>query len=100
MRKLAVAALFGLTTLLVHAQSFETEKPVICSDLKTIVEFVSGPEYEEQPFWNGRGEEGSKYILMLNPLTQSWTFIQYNDKIACVIGSGVNGRLLRLGKSI
>lgn len=100
MRKQAVAALFGLIPLLVHAQSFQTEKPVICSDLKSIVEFLSGPEYEEEPFWNGLGEGGSKYILMANPLTRTWTFIQYNDKMACVLGSGESGRLLRLGKSV
>ena len=96
----AVAALFGLIPLLVHAQSFQTEKPVICSDLKSIVEFVSGPDYDEEPFWSGLGEEDSKYILMANPLTRTWTLIQYTDKIACVLGSGRSGRILKLGKSV
>ena len=100
MRTLAVAALFGLTTLLVHAQSFQTEKPVVCSTLKNIVEVLSGSEFEEEPFWSGAGESSSKYILMANPTTGTWTFVQYNDKMACVLGSGITGKLLRLGKSV
>lgn len=100
MRKLAVAALFGLTTLLVHAQSFEADKPIVCSDLKSVIELVSGPEFEEQPFWSGQGEAGTKYVLMLNPSTGTWTMVQYDNKTACVLGTGLDGKMLRFGKSV
>jgi hypothetical protein len=93
-----IAFLLALTSLVVNAQTFESEKPIVCSDLKTVIEYVSS-EYNEVPFWNGVTDD-SKYILMVNKQTHSWTMIQYNNEIACVIGTGFRANLIKLGKSI
>jgi len=98
MQKLAVAFLFGLTTLVANAQVITVEKPVVCSDLKTVIENVSS-NYQEEPFWSG-SDSLSKFVIMSNKKTGTWTIIQYNDKIACIIGTGENGKLLNLGKSV
>lgn len=97
MRNIVVAFLLGLTTLVAHAQVISVEKPVFCSDLKTIIEVASGG-FEEEPTWGG-SDAISKFILMSNKKTGTWTFIQYNDKIACVIGTGEKGKQIFLGKS-
>jgi hypothetical protein len=96
MQKLAVAFLFGLNTLVANAQIITVEKPVVCSDLKTVIENLSS-EYKEEPFWSGT-DSLSKFIMMSNKKTGTWTIIQYNDKIACVIGTGDNGKVFVLGK--
>jgi len=98
MRKLAVAFLFGLNTLVANAQVIQIEKPVVCSTLKIIVETIS-QDFQEQPAWRGNDAK-SKYIMFANSKTGTWTFIQYDDKIACVIGSGENGKQIFLGKTI
>jgi hypothetical protein len=98
MRKLAVAFLFGLNTLVAYAQVITVEKPVICSDPKTVVENVSR-DYQEVPAWAGKDDK-SRYVLTLNTKTGSWTIIQYNDKLACVLGTGDNGKIIVLGKPV
>ena len=98
MRNLAVAFLLGLIVLLAHAQVFSVDKTVLCSDLKTVIEVSSG-EYQEEPTWRG-SDSTSKYVMMSNSKTGTWTFIQYNDKIACVLGTGQNSKPILTGKYI
>ena len=97
MRTLAVAMILFLTSLVANAQPnlIEVDKPVTCSDPKTVIEGLSG-QYQEQPFWSGRGSE-SKYVLLVNPKTNTWSMVEYNDKIACVVGAGKSARQIFLG---
>jgi hypothetical protein len=98
MHNLAMAFLLGLTSFVVHARVVQVEKPVVCSNLKTVVETIS-QDFQEQPAWRGN-DSNSKYIMFANSKTGTWTLIQYDDKIACVIGSGENGRQIFLGKAV
>ena len=66
--------------------------------LKNVIEYVSG-QFDEVPFWNGV-DDNSKYILMVNQLTKSWTMIQYQDNDACVIGTGNRANLINLIKRV
>jgi len=85
-----VAFLFGLITPIVHAQPFNSEKPVICEKTKDVIEYLSGPEWREEPFWAGR-DDRSRYVLMTNERTGTWSIVQFNGEIACVIGTGETG---------
>lgn len=38
--------------------------------------------------------------MFSNIKTGTWTLIQYNDNIACVIGTGDNGKQIFLGKTV
>ena len=98
MPKLAVAFLFGLNNLVAYAQVITVEKPVVCSDLKIVIENIS-KEYQEEPIWRGK-DSLSRYVLTLNKKTGTWTIVQYNDKLACVLGTGDNGKIIVLGKPI
>ena len=93
-----MAFLLGLTSFVVYAQVVQVEKPVVCSNLKTIVETIS-QDFQEQPTWRGN-DSRSKYVMFSNSKTGTWTLIQYSDNVACVIGSGENGRQLFSGKTI
>ncbi len=101
MKTLAVAFLFCLTSTIANAREeiFLADKPVHCSSLKLIIETVSGPGYREEPIWSGRDEK-SKYVMTANKKTGTWTFIQYNDNIACVIGVGEKGTMVLPGKTV
>lgn len=94
-----VAFLFCLTSTIVYAsESFTVNKPVFCSDVKSIIEFLTGEGYREQPYWVGKDEK-SKYIMLVNQKTKTWSMVQFNDQVACVIGAGEGSRLLNLGKT-
>ncbi len=83
--------IFGVLLLpaLAHAQPVTVEKPVICDTPKTVIETLTGKGYQEQPFWIGN-DETSRYILLANERTKSWTILQFNKNIACVLGTGDN----------
>lgn len=101
MKKIFVAFLLSLTSFLAHAQkqNYEiVEKPVFCSTLKIIVEAVSG-EFGETPTWRGNDDK-SKYVMTVNQQTGTWTMIQYNDQVACVVGFGRNSKTVYTGKSV
>ena len=85
-----------LLPALATAQPVTVEKPVICDKIKTIVEVISGSKYSEQPVWVGQ-DDTSKYVMMANEKTGTWTIIQFNDQIACILGSGENHRIVNPG---
>ena len=72
------------------AQSVTVKKPVECADTATLLRGLSGSDYKERPIWWGiePGATVSKYSLFVNEETKSWTLIQFDEKIACVLGTG------------
>ena len=99
MKKYILAAVLGLVGSIANAQQGEmVNKPVFCSSLKVIIEAVTG-EFQEQPFWRGNDDK-SNYIMTVNQQTGTWTMIQFNDQIACVVGVGTNSKTIRIGKSV
>ena len=99
MKQTAVAFLFCLTSTIAYAiQPFTVEKPVFCTDVKSMIEFLSGEDYQEVPTWIGKDEK-SKYVLMSNEKSKTWTIVQFNDQVACVLGTGTHGNIIRLKSS-
>jgi hypothetical protein len=90
--------IFGVLLLpaLALAQPVTVEKPVVCDTPKTVMETLTGNGYQEQPFWIGN-DETSRYVLLANERTKSWTIVQFNKNIACVLGTGENHRQIFLG---
>jgi len=65
-------------------------KPVPCKDAKTLALEVL-KKYGEEPIWFGEDETAdSKYTITYNKQTKTWTFIQFDDNKACVLGFGQN----------
>jgi hypothetical protein len=99
MRKTIAAFLLGLISFVAYADtSIIIDKPVICSDPKTVIETVSGPDWKEQPVWVGLGETDSKYVMMVNSKTKTWSMVQFTDTIACIVGSGKSSNLINFNK--
>lgn len=42
-------------------------------------------EYKEQPIWVGRTDKGLNYGIFANIQGKSWTMIQYDEKVSCVV---------------
>lgn len=91
MRKFLIA-LAVIPTALV-AQPVTVEKSVQCERAEVVIKELLLGEYKEQPVWIGN-DQVSRYSVFANPKTGSWTLLQFNEKIACVLGSGGSSELI------
>jgi hypothetical protein len=92
MRLVFVAFLFCLISPIVNADQFQLRKVIVC-DKKEIIIRTLLEEFEERPVWSGHdANDNSHYILLSNDKTGSWTFVQYMNDIACVLGLGDNSK--------
>lgn len=62
------------------------EKKIMCNWLNLVLENLA-ENYQERPVWVGQ-QDNTAYSLLVNPKRGTWTLIQFNKEIACVIGSG------------
>jgi len=97
--------LFLILILLVSsqasAQSIQINKPVTCDS--TLLVFQALLEQAgEKPIWAGKGDgvDTSKTVILANEKTKSWTIIQFDKNMACVLGSGVGSQLIFTGPII
>jgi hypothetical protein len=86
---LIVAFLFCLTSSIANAQEvIELNKPVKCGDAQWVMNHFTG-EYGEKPVWVGKDANSNSYVtLLINRETRSWTLLQYDGKMACVLSVG------------
>jgi len=94
MRTLLISIL--LLPIFALAEPVTVEKSVTCDKPKAVIETISGSDINEVPFWVGTDDK-SKYVLMVNKKTGTWTMVQYNSNIACIIGFGENQQQIFLG---
>jgi hypothetical protein len=85
--------LFALLLLpaLVNAEAVRVDKTVVCTKLETMLTEIS-VKYKESAVWIGNKEK-SQYVLAMNPTTTTWSLIEYDDKIACLIDTGVGSQI-------
>lgn len=90
-KKIIFTILFVTTSS--YAQYTTLNKPVFCSNLETIIKDITKDPHKEDLYWTGDDSNtDSKYVFFTNLKTGSWTMIQYNNKMACVIGVGTAGK--------
>ena len=100
MKILLVAFLLSLISSVAYAEdSFVIEKPVLCSTPRTVIEALSGSDFQEDPIWTGNNDE-DRYVLMVNKKTKTWTIVQFNSNTACIVGSGTNHKPVILKQKI
>jgi hypothetical protein len=88
MKKLSVALLFCLISSIAHAQQIvDLVKPLKCSDAQSVMSYFS-INFQEAPLWVGKTTTGTHITLLVNKETKSWTMIEYDASIACVLGAG------------
>jgi hypothetical protein len=94
MRKFLLGVL--LLPALAYAQPVTVEKPVVCEATEKVIESLQKGQYKENPTWIGYDDK-SKYALFSNEKTKTWTIIQFNETIACIIGVGEGGKTVFTG---
>jgi hypothetical protein len=98
MKKLLLMLVF---TVSATAAPVEVKKPVICENTETLVKLLSSENYQEKPIWLGASDEKmNTYSLWINASTKNWTIIQFNNEIACILGTGENYTILTRKPSI
>lgn len=88
MYKQLMASLFCLASSIANAQEIiDLTKPMKCSDAQTVMNYFSDT-HKESPVWVGKTVHNTHIVLLANKETRSWTLIEYDARIACVLGAG------------
>jgi hypothetical protein len=88
MDKIVMAFLFCLTSSIANAQEIiDLTKPMKCSEPQTVMNYFVNI-HKEIPIWVGKSVHNSHITLLMNNETRSWTMIEYDDNLACVLGAG------------
>jgi len=98
MRKFAMAFLFCFASSIVNAQDSEQSKPVKCFALEPTLKSLQ-ERWKERPVWIGQGVT-SNFALFMNSSTGSWTFLEFDNDVACVLGMGHSSKLGKSGTNI
>jgi hypothetical protein len=93
MKKAITAAfLFCLASSIANAQEvIELNKPMKCGNAQFVMNHFA-QEYGELPLWVGKEKQSGSYItILVNKEKKTWTVIQYDASLACVLGAGEGG---------
>lgn len=98
MRNLTVAFLFCLASSIANAQAqlVQVRKPVVCTDLNSIVETLNDKDISEKPIFGGKDKDKHGYFVTLNSETGTWSMIEYVGDTACILGFGDKGAIYSL----
>jgi len=83
-----MAFLFCLISSIAHAQEIiDLQKSLKCSDAQVVMNYFVDT-HKETPVWVGKSVHNTHITLLMNKETRSWTMIEYDTRIACVLGAG------------
>ena len=93
MKTLIGAALLGISTSIFASELAVMNKKVTCGETKFILNLIA-EEFQEKVVFSGPSpEEKSVYLVLMNSKTGTWTVLQGNEKVTCVIGVGEGGKV-------
>ena len=99
MRLVTMAFLFCLASSIANAEPFPSSKRVICDQLSVVLDTLS-TKFDEKVVWMGKDiQDGTAYVLTVNSKEQTWTYLQSDGKVACILGVG-SGSTLQLGDPV
>lgn len=78
-----------LPVLAVAQEPVIVEKSVVCDKTEIVLNSLI-KEFSEKPVWLGNSGD-SKYSMFVDK-KGAWTIIQFNNRIACIIGAGETSR--------
>ncbi len=94
MRKL-LSTLLLIPSLTLAQGAFWHEKAVLCDDRNVVMEKLAD-KFGEVPVWSGIGrgdiDANSNLMVTQNPKTLSWTIVQFNKEVACIMAVGEGGQ--------
>jgi hypothetical protein len=88
MNKTVMAFLFCLISSIANAQGIvELTKPMKCSEVENVMNYFLD-NHKETPIWVGKTVHNTHITLLANKDSRSWTMIEYDSRLACVLGAG------------
>ena len=96
-----LTVLILLAPLLASAEPIQINKPVTCENTLLIFQALL-EQAGEKPIWVGKGDgtDTSRTVILANEKTKSWTIVQFDKNMACVLGSGVGSQQIFTGPVI
>ena len=91
MKKIILSLLLAVSTI---ACSKEMSKPVLCMDTKEMFDAIFEEYRETILMVFDQDSFPNKIILTVNPATKTWSLVEYNTEIACLLGSGNNYKIM------
>jgi hypothetical protein len=91
MKKIILLLLLTLSTV---ACSKETTKPVLCMVTKEMFDAIFEEYRETILMVFDQDSFPNKIVLTVNPATKTWSIVEYNTEIACLLGSGNNYKIM------
>ena len=91
--KYIFAALVLISTI-AHAQLTEYERKLTCGKTQFVISILT-KNAQEKPIWAGADlQSGTQTLILQNNKTLTWTVVQYDQDMACVLQSGIGFRIL------
>jgi hypothetical protein len=89
-----IFAALVLISSVAHAQLSEYERRLTCGETRFVITALTKAA-QEKPIWSGTDPEtGTETMILQNTRTLTWTVVQYDQKMACVLHSGTGFRIL------
>ncbi len=86
--------LLFLMSSVAHAQLQEYERRLNCGETQFVMSALIKTA-QEKPIWSGADPQtGTQTSILVNTKTLTWTVVQYDHKMACVLQSGEGFRVL------
>lgn len=79
------------------AQPVAIDTKILCNETKIVLAEIAKSEYRELPLWVGETSRQSKTktAIVANEKTRTWTLIQYNEDVTCIIAIGEGFRFVK-----
>jgi hypothetical protein len=89
-----IFAALVLISSVAHAQLSEYERKFTCGKTQFVISALTKTA-QEKPIWAGADPEtGTQTMILQNVKTLTWTVVQYDQTMACVLQSGTGFRIL------
>ena len=89
-----IFAALVLISSVAHAQLSEYDRRLTCGETRFVITALTKAA-QEKPIWSGTDPEtGTETMILQNTRTLTWTVVQYDQKMACVLHSGTGFRIL------
>ena len=88
MKKFILSLLLSVSTVACSQQ--ENAKPVLCMDTKEMFDAIFEEYNESILMVLDQDSFPNKIVLTVNHTTKTWSLVEYNTGIACLLGSGNN----------
>ena len=84
----------GLISAVAHAQLSEYERRFTCGKTQFVISALTR-NAQEKPIWSGTDpQSGTQTMILQNTRTLTWTVVQYDNNMACVLQSGIGFKIL------